>query len=100
MLRTFSLLAAAAAALAAGSASADERIHLADLDLSRPSHAAIFDARVERASEALCRDAKRPGTRLSDRDFCEAAVRAEVMRQLPAPARQDYAEARRLRIEV
>ena len=100
MFRTFPLLAAAAVTLAAGSASADERISLADLDLSRPAHAAIFDARVERAADALCRDAKRPGSRLSDRAFCEAAVRAEVLRQLPADARQDYAEARRARIEV
>ena len=100
MLRTFSLFAAAAVTLTAGAASADERISLADLDLSRPAHAAIFDARVEQAAEALCRDARRPGSRLSDRAFCEAQVRAEVMRQLPAAAREDYAEARRTRVEV
>lgn len=100
MPRTFSLLAAAAITLAAGTASADERISIVDLDLSRPAHAAIFDARIDRAADALCRDARRPGSRLSDRDFCEARVRAEVMRQLPAAAREEYAEARRNRIEV
>lgn len=98
MLRTF-LFAAAATALTAGAASAQERISLADLDLSRPAHTAIFEARIERAADALCRDARRPGSRLSDRDFCEARVRAEVMRQLPAAARDDYAAARATRIE-
>lgn len=98
MLRTF--LFAAATALTAGAASADERISYADLDLSRPTHAAIFDARVDRAADALCRDARRPGSRLSDRAFCKTQVRAEVMRQLPMTAREEYAEARRARIEV
>lgn len=101
MLRTlFAATAAVACLIAAGAASADERISFADLDLSRPTHAAIFDARVERAADALCRDAKRPGSRLSDRAFCEVQVRAEVMRQLPVAAREEYAEARRIRIEV
>ena len=103
MLRTlFAATAAAACLTAAGAAaaSADERISLADLDLSRPSHAAIFDARIDRAADALCRDARRPGSRLSDRAFCEVRVRAEVMRQLPGAAREDYAEARRTRLDV
>lgn len=99
MLRTF-LFAAAASLLAAGAASADERISYADLDLSRPNHAAIFDARVDRAADALCRNARRPGSRLSDRAFCEVQVRAEVMRQLPAAAREEYAGARRIRLDV
>lgn len=101
MLRTlFAATAATACLTAAGAASADERISLADLDLSRPSHVAIFDARIDRAADALCRDARRPGSRLSDRAFCEVRVRAEVMRQLPGPAREDYAEARRTRLDV
>lgn len=100
MLRTFSLLAATVVTLAAGPAAAAERISLADLDLSRPAHAAIFDARIDRAADALCRDARRTGSRLSDRAFCEGQVRAEVMRQLPVAAREDYAAARRTRIEV
>ncbi len=99
MLRTF-LFAAAVTTLTAGAASADERISYADLDLSRPAHAAIFDARVDRAADALCRNARRPGSRLSDRAFCEVQVRDEVLRQLPAAVREDYAEARRARIEV
>ncbi len=64
MPRTFSLLAAAAITLAAGAASAEERISFADLDLSRPAHAAIFDARIDRAADALCRDARRRPGRL------------------------------------
>ena len=35
-----------------------------------------------------------------DRAFCEARVRAEVMRQLPGPAHEDYAEACRTRLDV
>ena len=93
-MKTLILAAAAALSLAAPAMAADPlRISLADLDLGTAQGAALLDGRIEAAADALCRDARRPGSRLSDRAFCEAQVRAEVMAALPAHARADYARA-------
>ena len=95
-MKTFASLAAACAAvLIAGTASAgDARIAWGDLDLGTAAGAAAFDARVDAAARRMCRDAKRPGSLLSDRAYCVAAVRAEAVRQLPGSAQVDYAIAR------
>lgn len=80
---------------AAGSASAaTARIGWSDLNLATVAGGNAFDQRVEAAARTLCRDARRPGSRLSDRAFCEAAVRREAIRQLPGAARIDYAASR------
>lgn len=90
-----SLAAACAVVLIAGTASAqDARIAFGDLDLASAAGAAAFDARIERAADRMCRDVRRPGSRLSDRDFCRTAVRAEAVRQLPGRAQVDYALGR------
>lgn len=81
---------------ATGSASAaNARINWSDLNLSTVAGGDAFDQRVEAAARTLCRDARRPGSRLSDRAFCEAAVRREAVRQLPGAAQIDYAASRR-----
>jgi UrcA family protein len=81
---------------AAGSASAaDARIGWSDLNLSSVAGGNAFDQRVEVAARNLCRGARRPGSRLSDRAFCEASVRREAVRQLPGAAQVDYAASRR-----
>ncbi len=81
---------------AAGSASAaNARIGWSDLNLATVAGGDAFDRRVETAARTLCRDARRPGSRLGDRAFCESAVRREAVRQLPGAARIDYASSRR-----
>ncbi|MFN3558641.1 MAG: UrcA family protein [Brevundimonas sp.] len=80
---------------AAGSASAQQaRIGWTDLNLASTAGARTFDQRVEAAARTLCRDARRPGSLLSDRPFCQAAVRREALRQLPGAAQVDYAASR------
>ncbi len=80
---------------AAGAASAQEaRIGWGDLDLSSAAGADAFDARVSAAADRMCRGAKRPGSRISDRAFCRAAVRNEAVRLLPGTAQVDYALSR------
>lgn len=81
---------------AAGSASAAQqaRIGWTDLNLASTAGAATFDQRVEAAAKTLCRDARRPGSLMSDRAFCQAAVRREALRQLPGAAQVDYAASR------
>ncbi|QDH72139.1 heavy metal-associated domain-containing protein [Brevundimonas sp. M20] len=94
-MKTLASLTAALSLLAAGSASAQEaRIQWADLNLASSAGAAALDQRIEVAARDLCRTARRPGSRLSDRDFCEAAVRREALRQLPGAAQVDYAASR------
>jgi len=98
MLRTvIPALAATVAVLgcAAPAFASDARIIVDDLDLSRPAHVAILDARIAAAAQDLCRDARRPGSRLSDRDFCRAQVRAETLRQLPNGSRTEYIQSHR-----
>lgn len=89
-------LTAALVLTGAGAASAaDARIQWADLNLASVSGGDAFDQRVEAAARTLCRDARRPGSCLSDRAFCEAAVRREAVRALPGAAQVDYAASRR-----
>lgn len=90
-----SLVAALIVASAAGSTSAQEaRIGWGDLDLSSAAGAAAFDARVSTAADRMCRGARRPGSRLSDRAFCRTAVRNEAVRRLPGSVQVDYALSR------
>lgn len=94
-MKTLASLAAVLAVAAAGSASAQEaRIIWGDLDLSTAAGADAFDARLDAAARQMCRDARRPGSRLSDRAFCRAAFRGEAIRQLPGTAQVDYALSR------
>lgn len=85
-----------AATLVAGAASAQNaRIAVGDLNLATPDGAGVLDARIESTARDLCRGVRRPVSLISDRAYCTAAVRAEVMRQLPARAKAEYAQARR-----
>lgn len=88
------LAALAAACALAGGASAETRIAWSDLDLSSPYGAAVFDVRVDAAARRACRGARAPGSRISDRAFCTAAVREEAVRALPARTQADYVLAR------
>ena len=94
-MKALASLAAVLALAAAGSASAQEaRIAWGDLDLSSAAGADAFDARVEAAARALCRGARKPGSRISDRAFCRAAVQAEAVRLLPGRVQVEYALSR------
>lgn len=90
-----SLAAALIVTAAAGTASAQEaRIVWGDLNLSTAAGADAFDARVSAAARKMCRGVRRPGSLISDREFCRAAVRDEAIRQLPGTAQVDYALSR------
>lgn len=94
-MKALASLAAVLALAAAGSVSAQEaRIAWGDLDLSSAAGADTFDARVEAAARTLCRGAKKPGSRISDRAFCRAAVQSEAVRLLPGRAQVEYALSR------
>ena len=94
-MKVLASLAAVLTLAAAGSASAREaRVAWADLDLSTAAGADAFDARLDAAARQRCRDARRPGSRLSDRAFCLTAFRSEAIRQLPGTAQVDYALSR------
>ena len=94
-MKTLASLTAVLFLVAAGSASAQEaRIQWADLNLASSSGAAALDQRIDTAARDLCRTARRPASRLSDRGFCQAAVRREALRQLPGAAQIDYAASR------
>ena len=76
-------------------------ISFGDLDLTSPSQAAIFKARVETAGEALCRAKLRSGDLDMPLRGCVAEVHREVERQLPKAQRQALASAARAQaIEV
>ena len=88
-------LTAALTLCAAGTASAeDARIRWGDLDLSSAAGADAFDSRVSAAAARMCRGVKRPGSRINDRAFCRAAVRAEAVRLLPGAVQVDYSLSR------
>ena len=88
-------LAAVVTLAAAGAASAQEtRIRWDDLDLSTAAGAAAFDARLDAAARRMCRDARRPGSRIGDHAFCLSAFRNEAIRQLPGTAQVEYALSR------
>lgn len=67
----------------------DYRVAYGDLTLASPSGAAQFDARVRRESRRAC-----AGGSPLERQDCARRFRDIAMAELPAPARQDYAEAR------
>jgi UrcA family protein len=79
------------AGVSASGAVAQQRVAYGDLDLSSPTGATAFDARVDRAARRLC------GGRvpLSVQVQCRNAVRDEAMSGLPDARRTDYARARR-----
>ncbi|RZJ02610.1 MAG: UrcA family protein [Brevundimonas sp.] len=88
-------LAAVAALAFTGSASAQEaRIAWGDLNMASAAGANAFDARVDAASRRLCRNARKPGSIISDRAFCRAAVQSEAVRLLPGQVQVEYALAR------
>ena len=71
-------------------------VSFADLDLSSPSQAAIFKARVDTAGEALCRAKARSSEGLAvTLGACKADVRREVDAQLPKHQRKALALAAR-----
>lgn len=83
---------AAGALVTAGAASAEPtaRIAYGDLDMSTTAGARTFAARVESTARDFCRDARNPGSRISDSARCQIAIREEAMAQL---ARQSQAQA-------
>ena len=91
-----SLAGAALIVAAAGSASAQEaRIPWGDLDLGTGRGAATLDNRIEAAADRLCRNARRPGSLISDRSFCRAATARVALGDLPPAAQADYARGKR-----
>jgi UrcA family protein len=94
-MKTLAVVAAVVSVTAAGAASArDARIVWGDLDLSSAAGAEAFDARVDRAARRMCQGAVRPGSRISDRAWCMAAVRREAVAGLPGVVQVDYAMSR------
>lgn len=94
-MKTLASLAAVLTLAAAGSATAQEaRVQWSDLDLATAAGADAFDARLAAAARRMCRDARRPGSRIGDRDYCLAAFRSEAVRQLPGARQVDYALSR------
>lgn len=94
-MKTIACLAALAALSSAGAASAQEvRIPYGDLDLGSGAGAAAFESRVDRAAQRLCRDARAPGSRISDRTYCLDAARQEAFARLPDAKRAEHARAR------
>jgi UrcA family protein len=80
-----SLLALAAAPLLAVSLAHAEpvKVTISDLNLARPSDQRILDARIAKAADQYCSIIDhRELARVQD---CKDAVRADVLRQLPAP---------------
>ena len=90
-MKTLASLVAVLTLAAAGSASAGEvRIAWGDLDLSTPTGAEAFDARVRAAARKMCRGV--PMT--AGRADCRAAVREEAVNRLPGAVQVDYALSR------
>ena len=96
-MKVHAFLAGAALVLAtAGTASAQEaRIPWGDLDLGTGRGASTLDSRIEAAADRLCRNARRPGSLISDRNFCRAATRGVALGDLPPAAQADYARGKR-----
>lgn len=66
-------------------------VKVADLDLSRATDREALDARILQAAKRTCGDYIPTGTRIARFDVCLAAVREEVMDQLPPAGRQQLA---------
>jgi UrcA family protein len=95
-MKTLASLTAVFVMATAGAASAQEaRIPWGDLNLASVAGGDTFDVRVATAADRMCRNARRPGSLLSDRSFCRTAVHREAVRQLPRTAQVDYAMSRR-----
>lgn len=77
----------------AGERDQTARVAYGDLNLANPAHAKIFKARVETASQDLCRAKLRAGDLDTTMLACVGAVRREVDRQLPAAQHQALAMA-------
>jgi UrcA family protein len=87
---------AAVAALAAGAAQAADAISVAygDLDLSRPSDAAEFNTRVDKAAKKWCRqEPLRTGSRISDLADCKARAHAAAVAAMPKAKAASYLAA-------
>jgi len=94
-MKVLASLAVVAALATAGPTSAqDARVAWGDLNMSSAAGADAFDARVEAAARRLCRNVRKPGSLISDRAFCRAAVQAEAVRLLPGPVQVEYALSR------
>lgn len=86
--------ALAALALMAGAAQAQvARVETADLDLSKPSQAAVLNARIEQAADRYCSDMA--AQELSHQRACREAFKAEAMDQLKTLHRQEEARSTR-----
>lgn len=96
-MKTLASLATALIVVIAGPAVAQSQARIAwgDLDLRTVAGVQTFDARVDAAARRLCRDARRPNSRILDTVNCRAAVRAEALEKLPGAAHADYALSRR-----
>jgi UrcA family protein len=73
---------------AANAGELQARIPVGDLTLSNPAQAAVFKARVENASNALCRAKARNNKLEMSYNDCRMAVRQEVDRQLSSSQRK------------
>ena len=60
-------------------------VRIADLDMARPAHVAIYHARVDRAADKLC--ASVDGRDLPGMNACRQAVRTEANDKLAAAGR-------------
>jgi UrcA family protein len=82
---------------AANAAETQARIAVGDLNLANPAQAAVFKARVEQATETMCRTEGR--TRAMPYGVCASAVQMEVSRQLSHNQRKALrASARSLQV--
>lgn len=76
---------ALALALPAFAAAAPAVVPYGDLDFSRATDLAAFNARLEAAAATVCADL--PNLELNRRTSCKQAVRAEAVSRLPAQRR-------------
>jgi UrcA family protein len=87
-------VAAFAAAVSTTAFAQDLRVNYQDLDLSQPSGAAAFNARVDQAASAFCRgrDGAVSGPNREAR-ACERAAKLEVRMSLPTEQRRQVVAA-------
>ena len=81
-LATLALAALPIAALATGAEAAPVAVKVGDLNLNSDAGLTAFHQRADWAAKSFCRDATRPGTRLSAARACQAAVKAEIGEKL------------------
>ncbi len=73
---------------AANAGEMEARIAVSDLNLSNPTQAAVFKARVDQAAQTLCRAKVRNNVQNLPYGFCVTTVRNEVDRQLSTSQRK------------